>query len=264
MPTGRRRRPGLRTWVNPYLYGTWGSEPIPADATAGSAWIDEATAHGVNCLVMNWADGLGTLLGTSSGRAYAESQGYGFVIQSPGQFYCTTPRLWFIYDEPDHTDAAVTGLPADGTHNPGVMAMQMLQNGEALRPSYPLAPTTINIGGKTKPYNDWNWGQVPDVFMSDCYYQELLATCIWNDPTPIVLFQKPTYVYASAQVTALACEPNPMHMILYSMLVASRLDPHLALRPPRDQANRGVLLPGRRRQGDGVLVVSTRSDVRTV
>ena len=21
--------------------------------------------------------------------------------------------------------------------------------------------------------------------MSDCYYQELLATCIWNDPTPL-------------------------------------------------------------------------------
>ena len=213
---GKTATAGLRTWVNPFLYATWGSKPIPADATAGAAWIDEATAHGVNCLAMNWADGLGTLLGTSSGRAYAESQGYGFVIQSSGQFYCTTPRLWFIDDEPDHTDAHVTGLPADGSHNPGVLAMQMLQNGEALRPSYPLAPTTINIGGKSKPYNDWTWGQVSDVFMSDCYYQELLATCIWNDPTPLAIFQRPAYVYASAQVTALACEPNPMHIILYS------------------------------------------------
>ena len=96
------------------------------------------------------------------------------------------------------------------------MAMQMLQNGEALRTNYTLAPTTINIGGKTKPYNDWTWGQVPDVFMNDCYYEELLAACITFDPTPLLLFQKPTYTYASAQVTALACEPNPMHMILYS------------------------------------------------
>ena len=212
---------------------------------------------------MNWSSGLGTLLGTSSGRAYAESQGYGFVIQSPGQFYCTTPRLWFIYDEPDHTDANVTGLPADGSHNPGVMAMQMLQNGEALRTNYTLAPTTINLGGKSKPYNDWNWGQVPDVFMNDCYYETLLAACITFDPTPMLLFQKPTYTYASAQVTALACEPNPMHMILYSTLV-SRLGHELllALCAARGQANRGVLRPGRGREGDGVLVVSTRSDVQ--
>ncbi len=213
---GKKAMAGARTWMNPFLYGTWGSKAIPADAAAGSAWIDEAAAHGVNALVMNWANGLGTLLATSSGRAYAESRGYGFVIHGSGQFYCTTPRMWFIYDEPDYTDWTIGGLPGGDSHKPGVMAMQMLQDGEALRASYTLAPTTINVDGNLKPYNYWNWGQVPDVFMNDAYYQPLLANAYWNDNYRIPLYQKATYIYASARTAALACEPNPMHMILYS------------------------------------------------
>ena len=213
---GKTATAGLRTWTNPFIYGTWGSKPIPPDATAGSAWIDEATAHGVNALVINWANNLGTFLGTSSGQAYAESQGYGFVIDAPGQFYCTTPRLWFIYDEPDYVDWTITSLPPGLGHNPGTMAMLMLWNGETLRANYPLAPTTVNVDGNLKPYNYWNWGQVPDVFMNDAYYQPLLADAYWKDTSRIPLYQKATYIYASAQVAALACEPNPMHMILYS------------------------------------------------
>ncbi|HOX59837.1 MAG TPA: hypothetical protein P5205_13960 [Candidatus Paceibacterota bacterium] len=213
---GKTATAAVRTWANPFLHGTWGSKPIPADVSAGRAWVDEATAHGVNALVMNWADGLGTLLSTSAGRAYAESRGYGFVIQSYGQFYCGTPRMWFIRDEPDYVDYTVGGLPAGNTHKPGVMAMQMIEDGEGLRPNYPLAPTTVNINGNLKPYNYWNWGQVPDVFMTDAYYQPLLANAHWYDNYKIPLYRKATYIYASAQTAALACEPNPMHMILYS------------------------------------------------
>jgi hypothetical protein len=189
---GKTATAGARTWVNPFLYGTWGSKAIPADAAAGSAWIDEATAHGFNALVMNWADGFGTLLATSSGRAYAESHGYGFVIHGSGQFYCTTPRMWFIYDEPDYTDWTIGGLPGGDAHKPGVMAMKMLQDGESLRTSYPAAPTTINVDGNLKPYNYWNWGQVPDVFMNDAYYQPLLANAHWYDNYRIPLYQKAT------------------------------------------------------------------------
>jgi hypothetical protein len=213
---GKTASAGVRTWTNPFIYGTWGSKAIPGDAAAGAAWIDEAAAHGVNALVMNWASGLGTFLATSAGRAYADSKGYGFVIHSSGQFYCTTPRLWFIYDEPDYTDWTIGGLPDGNTHKPGVMAMRMIQDGEGLRASYPLAPTTVNVDGNLKPYNYWNWGQVPDVFMNDAYYQPLLADAYWYNSYRIPLYQKATYIYASAQAAALACEPNPMHMILYS------------------------------------------------
>ncbi len=213
---GKTATAGLRTWVNPFLYATWGSKPIPADLAAGQAWIDEATARGVNCLVMNWANGLGTFLGTSAGRDYAESRGYGFVIKDSGQFFCTTPRMWFIYDEPDYLDWTIGGLPSGDTYKPGIMAMKMLEDGEAKRANYPLAPTTINIDGNLKPYNYWNWGQVPDVFMTDAYYDPLLANAYWYDNYKIPLYQNAAYIYASAQTAALACEPNPMHMILYS------------------------------------------------
>jgi hypothetical protein len=214
---GKTATGGLRTWVNPYLYATWGSSPDTSSTVAsGQAWIDEATAHGVNCLVMNWNDALGALLSTSSGRDYAENRGYGFVIHDPGQFFCTTPRMWFIFDEPDYTDWTIAGLPNGTTHSPGVMAMKMLETGETLRASYPLAPTTVNIDGNLKPYNYWNWGQVPDVLMNDAYYQSLLAYAYWTYTYKIPLYQKATYIYASAQVATLSCEPNPMHMILYS------------------------------------------------
>ena len=178
---GKTATAGVRTWGNPYLYGTWGSKPIPPDATAGSAWIDEATAHGVNALVINWANNLGTFLGTSSGRDYAESHGYGFVIQTPGQFYSRRRGCGSSTTNPTIRIWTVTGLPAGDTHKPGAMAMQMLRNGEALRPSYPLAPTTVNVDRNLKPYNYWNWGQVPDVFMNDAYYQSLLAPAYWKD-----------------------------------------------------------------------------------
>ena len=229
---GKKATAGLRTWVNPYLYGTWGSKPISATVAAGQAWIDEATAHGVNCLVVNWYEALDALFSTSSGRDYAENRGYGFVIQSPGQFYCTTPRMWFIYDEPDYKDGTITDLPGGWTHQAGVMAMKMIEKGESLRANYPLAPTTINIDGNIKPYNYWNWGQVPDVFMNDAYYQSLLAYAYWHDLYKIPLYQKATYIYASARVATLACEPNPMHMILYSCSLQDGVDHAWPFAPP--------------------------------
>ena len=88
--------------------------------------------------------------------------------------------------------------------------------GEVLRAAKPDVPTTVNIDGNLKPYNYWNWGQVPDVFMTDPYYQPELSDAYWNNPAEIPLYAKATQVYATARTTALACEPNPLHVILYS------------------------------------------------
>ena len=206
----------LRTWVNPFLYGTWAAKPTNPGEAAGKTWVNEATAHGVNCVVMNVAsDGLSDLMSTASGRQWMDDRGYGVVKDDPSSA-SQILRMWFIRDEPDGADANMTGLPAGGGHNPGVLAMSALQRGEVLRAAKSDVPVTVNIDGNVKPYNYWNWGQVPDVFMTDPYYQPELSDAYWNHPEQIPLYARATQVYAVARTAGLACEPNPLHVILYS------------------------------------------------
>src|ERR1043166_745706 len=213
---GKTATAGLRAWVNPFLYGTWAAKPTSSGAAAGQAWVNEATAHGVNVCVMNIAsDGLADLISTPSGQQWCQDHGYG-VVKDDTSSASQILRMWFIRDEPDGADANMTGLPPGRGHNPGVLAMWGIDQGEPLRAAYSLAPTTVNIDGNLKPYNYWNWGQVPDVFMTDPYYQPLLSDAYWYNNSRIPLYQNALEVYATAQTAALACEPNPLHVILFS------------------------------------------------
>ena len=213
----------LRAWVNPYLYGTWGATPTDdGDRAAAQAWIDDATNHGVNALVMNISSGgLADLLGTSGGRQYAEDHGYGFVIDTPNKWSIPNPRMWFIDDEPDAEEANTScgprfNLPCGEGHNIGVLAMSLLARGETLRRSYPLAPTTINLDGTYKPENYSTYGQVADVLMVDSYYQRRLSDTYWYFPQRIPLYEQATVIYATSLAVTTAAEPNPTHFILYS------------------------------------------------
>jgi hypothetical protein len=213
---GKRATGGVWTWVNPFLYGTWAARPTAPGEDAGKAWVNEAVARGVNVVVMNInSDGLSDLMKTSSGRAWMNSRGYGVVKD---QLWDATEilRMWFIRDEPDGADPNMPGLPAGLGHNPGVLAMQAIARGEELRAKKSDVPVTVNIDGNLKPYNYWNWGQVPDVFMVDPYYQPELADAYWNNTYQIPLYSKATMVYATARTAAMAAEPNPLHVILYS------------------------------------------------
>jgi hypothetical protein len=213
---GKKATGALRTWVNPFLYGTWAAKPTSSGDAAGQAWVNEATAHGVNVVVMNVAsDGLADLMSTPSGRQWMDDHGYGVVKDDPASA-SQILRMWFIRDEPDGAEGNVSGLPAGAGHNPGVLAMSAIARGEVLRAAKTDVPVTVNIDGNLKPYNYWNWGQVPDVFMTDPYYQPELADAYLNNTAQIPLYAKATQVYATARTAGLACEPNPLHVILYS------------------------------------------------
>jgi len=214
---GQTASAGLRAWANKFIYGTWGARPGPdGDANAGRAWIDEATNHCVNALVVTGGSGaLYTLLDTPSGRQYAEDHDYGFVITYDGQFACHTPLMWFIKDEPDAADYSVAGLPSGS--KVGSMAMTCIEHGETdLRPEYPAAPTTLNIDATYRPFNWYNYGQVPDVLMTDPYYQVQLRLALWHYTERIPLYTKATFIYAATQLAQSSCEPNPLHVVLYS------------------------------------------------
>jgi hypothetical protein len=207
---------GLRAWNNEFIYGTWGAKNgADDDYAAAQAWIDDATNHSVNALVVQLGSAaLGDYLKTVSGRQYAADHGYGFVIDDIGKWACENPLLWFIRDEPDAADSRVTGIPGDKVV--GSLAQMAVQRGEELRASYPAAPTVLNLDMTYKPFNWYNYGQVADVTMSDPYYQARLREALWGASSRIPLYSKATYVYAVAQVAQSSCEPNPLHIILYS------------------------------------------------
>jgi len=213
---GKTAMAGVRAWANPFIYGTWGAQPgASGDYAAARAWIDDATNHCVNSLVVQGgSDAVKSYLQTAEGRQYAADHGYGFVIDEIGQWSCQDPLMWFIRDEPDAADSRVTGLPEDKMV--GSLADMAVERGEELRAAYPDAPTTLNIDGTYKPFNWYNYGQVPDVLMTDPYYQNRLREALWYYPERIPLYSKATYIYAVSQVAQSSSEPNPLHVVLYS------------------------------------------------
>ncbi len=211
-----------RTWVNPFVYGTWGARPLDDSDLAGArAWIDDATNRGVNSLIANMSSGgLANLLRTAAGRQYAADRGYGFVPDTPG-YWTSTPRLWFIDDEPDAEEANVPcgpgyRIPCGGGHTVGILAMSMVKHGEDLRRAYPLAPTMINMDNGWKPSNWYTYGQLPDVLGVDSYYQKRLSDTYWYWPQRAPLYRKATVIYASSLALTRAAEPNPTQFLLYS------------------------------------------------
>lgn len=213
---GRVASAGVRTWANPFIYGTWGAKDAPdGDYAAARAWIDDATNRCVNSLVVQGgSDAVKSYLQTAEGRQYAADHGYGFVIDEIGKWSCQDPQLWFIRDEPDAADSRVTGLPGDKMV--GSLADMAVEHGEELRAAYPTAPTTLNIDSTYTPFNWYNYGQVPDVLMTDPYYQNRLREALWFYPARIPLYSKATYIYAVSQVARSSCEPHPLHVVLYS------------------------------------------------
>jgi len=217
---GKTATGSLRTWVNRFIYGTWGVHEIPDnDAAAARAWIDDCNRRGVNAYVMNTSGGLQDFMSTSAGRDYAEAHDYGYVKDS--NTWGTNPRMWFIDDEPDIEEGNIecgTGLriPCGGGHTTGILGLHLLEYGESLRAINPAAPTTINLDGNFKPDGWYAYGQLADVMMMDSYYEQEMAVNHWYHPERDPLYTKPTSIYAAAIATTTAAEPNPMHMILYS------------------------------------------------
>ena len=217
---GKTATGALRTWVNRFIYGTWGAKSLPDNDFAGArAWIDDCHNRGVNALIVtNGSDGLADYMGTSEGKAYMESKDYGYVKDNS---WGTNPRMWFIEDEPDIEEGNIpcgTGLkiPCGGGHVTGVLGLFFLEYGETLRALNTSVPTTINLDGNFKPDGWYAYGQLADVMMVDSYYEQEMANNHWYYPQRDPLYTKPTSIYATAIATTTAAEPNPMHMILYS------------------------------------------------
>jgi len=216
---GKRATASLRVWSHPFLHASWSVFPVPdGDLAAGKAWIDEAINHGFNAVQNQIGGGVGDYLSTLSGRAYADSRGYGIISWNKNYDH---PLITFLDDEPDAEEDNLecgTGLKLPCGASPmGVLGITNIIWGEDLRSTYPLAPTTINMNGTFKPENYYAYGQTVDVLQADPYYQKRLKDTYWfHNPEWIPLYNKATYIYAVSKACTRAAEPNPFHVILQS------------------------------------------------
>jgi hypothetical protein len=223
-PDGETATASLRTWANPFVYGSWAAFPTDGgDFDAARAWIDTCEDRGLNALMMNSASsGLVDFLKTSAGQQYAADHNYGFVIDYYGKWGCENPLWWFLDDEPDAEEANLlnnscgTGLKLPCGSNPmGVLGRHFIAQGEALR-NQANALTTINMDGSYKPHNYYAYGQLADVLMIDSYYQKRVMDSYYYYPNTQPLYEKATVIYATSLAGTTAAEPNPFCMLLYS------------------------------------------------
>ncbi len=213
---GKTATAGARAWNNPFLYGMWGAWPgAEGNSTVARNYILDVTNHNINAqMVTLGSQAVQSYLKTAEGMQFAIDHGLGFVVDEIGQWSVQHPYLWFIRDEPDAADSRVTDIPED--KKIGSLAQMGVQRADYLRGGDPAVPTILNLDMTYKPFNWYNYGQLPDVVASDPYYQARLRDALWNTPARIPLYSKATYIYAVSQLAQSAAEPNPLHVVLYA------------------------------------------------
>ena len=73
----------------------------------------------------------------------------------------------------------------------------------------------LNVDYTFPPANWRIYGQLPDIFAADPYYQPRLREAFAKSPERARLFAKATYVFAEAAICKSACAPRPLHIMLY-------------------------------------------------
>ena len=214
---GQTATAGLRAWSNDIIYGMWGASNA-GDSSTARAYLQNIAAHLINTEVQSIpSQAVQSYLETTAGQQMAASLGLGFVINTPNEWGVTNPRLFFIKDEPDaQLDPNVTGLASN--EMVGVTGQWCVQHANT---SLGAGNSTavldnLNVDNVYKPYNFYNYGQLPDVLSVVSYYQVRLRKAYWDAMVRYPLYAKATYVYAMAQAGQASCEPNPLHVLLYA------------------------------------------------
>jgi hypothetical protein len=217
---GQKTTAGVRAWSNEIIYGMWGAMPGSAtDTNLARAYLQNLAAHLINTEVQTLgSQAVQNYLKTADGQQYAAALGLGFIIDAPNKWGVANPRLFFIKDEPDsQLDPNVAGL--GDTNRVGATGQGCLQYASTYLGAGDATAVLdiLNVDNYYKPYNFCNYGQLPDVLSVDPYYQVRLRRAYWEAPIRIPLYAKATYVYAMAQAGQAACEPNPLHIVLYAV-----------------------------------------------
>lgn len=211
-------RASARAWADDFAYGIFGGLPGKSDAemTVGRRYIDDLAAHNINLQMPQIGSGaVQDFFKSPQGKAYLKSRGIEFMLPDVGKFGINDPYGLWIHDEPDCGDFRAEGLP--GNKKVGAMGQWLIAHSNELRAGDPDAMQMLNVDMTFKPHNWYNYGQLPDIFAIDPYYQSRLRAAYWDHPERIKLYTKATYIYACSDMARSASEPKPLHIILNSV-----------------------------------------------
>jgi len=207
---------GLRAWHDEIAYGIWGGPSGKGEnEDLARRYILDLTSHNINLQIANLASpAVQSFLRTPPGQQYAAAQGLHFVPDESEKWGVKNPYMFFIHDEPDCGDYRADGLAEN--KRVGALAQWCVQRGNELRVADANVLNMLNLDMTYKPQNWYVYGQLPDVLSVDPYYQVRLATALWEHPNRVPLYTQATYISAVTEITQSACEPNPLHVILYA------------------------------------------------
>lgn len=208
---------GVRAWNGDLMYGIWGyGTTRKGDATyadAAARHVRDWAVHNVNVHMGMPAHRLRDFLRSDPGRQLCESLGLRVMARWAGNL--PNPLAYFLLDEPDCGDYRVKGLKPH--QRVGSLAQSLVKRSYELRSKDATRPQLLNVNMTFKPDNWYTYGQLPDIFAADPYYQERLCDAYWKHPDRLPLYTKATYVHAVGSVCHSACAPRPLHLLLNSV-----------------------------------------------
>jgi hypothetical protein len=208
---------GIRVWSDEFAYGIWGAKPGRASDRELARWyLEDIYRHNINVqMEMIGSEAVRKFLKSEDGRRLCATLGIRRMVNDPGKGNTKNPYAYFLVDEPDCGDYRVAGLKPH--QRVGSLAQALVQRSHRLRLKDPVTPHLLNVDLTYKPDNWYIYGQLPDIFASDPYYQERLRDAYWNHPGRLPLYTKAIYVYAVGAISRSACAPKPLHLILNSV-----------------------------------------------
>ncbi len=214
---GSKATAGLRCWDTELFYGIWGARSgRSGDVALARRFIDELAEHNINGHMITIAsDAVREYMNSPEGRRHMEQLGIRRVVMDPANEL--KAAAYYLADEPDTADYKVEGVPPGSKI--GCLGQGLIQRAHELRSIDSSTPNMLNVDMTFKPDNWYTYGQLPDIFAADPYFQSHLADVYYRKPYRIPAYTKATEVYAVASCAYSACAPKPLHIILNSTQV---------------------------------------------
>lgn len=205
-----------RVIVDDFGYGVWGGmQGKEGDTEKAKATLRDLAEKNVNLQMPQVGSAmLGSFYNSEEGRAFCRSLGINFVTSGPGKWRIHDPHAYFLKDEPDWADTRMKGLPRG--HEVGAIAQYIVGTAYDMRKEDPATPTLLNVNLGYKPLQWYTYGQLPDIFASDPYYQVRLWESYGAHPQRREAYAKAEWIYAVSSISQTAGAPRPLHIILYS------------------------------------------------
>ncbi len=156
-------------------------------------------------------------LESTDGLGMLQEMDLRLMAGAPSSDTARSPQLYsrFLLDEPDVSDYyGADQLPAH--QRVGSYAQALVERQREWTAKDPRTLTFLNVDMTFKPENWLTYGQLPDIFALDPYYQNRLRSAYWSHPGWLAQFCHPYYIHAVSEIARSACAPHPLHVLLNS------------------------------------------------